>query len=181
MFNLFLDVSNYLCGKGINVPNSIFWILLFFAIIALSITSYQKYLKPIIKDLKIIDRKIKRIDEIDNIKEVQAKAIEKSIKADNELQKGLDEINVKLDNVTKMFIDKQISDMRYEILDFGNAVINGRKYGKEAYDHILDVYNEYENILTNNNMSNGRVSTTIEVIRDSYKKMFLNLINNSEN
>ena len=50
--------------------------------------------------------------------------------------------------------------------------MNGRKYEKEAYDHILEVYNNYEKILKENNMTNGRVTTTMEIINDSYKKKF---------
>ena len=99
-------------------------------------------------------------------------AIKKSIETDDKLAGELNVINTKIDSVVNMFVQKQINDLRYEILDFGSAVMNGRKYEKEAYDHILEVYNNYEKILHENNMTNGRVTTTMEIINDSYKKKF---------
>ena len=49
-----------------------------------------------------------------------------------------------VENLRKMLVNKEINDMRWEILDFSNAVMNGRVYNKEIYDHIFDTYTEYE-------------------------------------
>ncbi|MDE6253337.1 MAG: hypothetical protein K2M78_12020 [Lachnospiraceae bacterium] len=78
-------------------------------------------------------------------------------------------ISDKLENLTKMFLDKQIDDMRYEILDFASALSTGRKFSKEQFDHVLNTYRKYENILEQNNLSNGQVTTSMEVINEIYK------------
>lgn len=86
-----------------------------------------------------------------------------------------------LEKLTSMFIEKEIDDMRWEILDFASAICSSRSFSKEQYDHIFDQHTKYEKILEDNHMENGRVTTSMEVIRESYKdklkKGFLNEIN----
>lgn len=166
MYKALLDTLE---KAGIKLPS---WILIIIAIIiccALIVLISKKYIIPfIVKTVKLYQD----VCSIDELRRVQNIAIKKSIETDNKLAGELNVINTKIDSVVNMFIQKQINDLRYEILDFGSAVMNGRKYEKEAYDHILEVYNNYEKILHENNMTNGRVATTMEIINDSYKKKF---------
>lgn len=166
MYKALLDTLE---KAGIKLPS---WILITIAIIiccALIVLISKKYIIPFIaKTVKLYQD----VCSIDELRRVQNMAIKKSIETDNKLAGELNVINTKIDSVVNMFVQKQINDLRYEILDFGSAVMNGRKYEKEAYDHILEVYNNYEKILHENNMTNGRVTTTMEIINDSYKKKF---------
>ena len=53
------------------------------------------------------------------------------------LQDGINELKT-------LLINKEIDDIRTTILDFSNAVMNGRDYNKEQYEHIIDLYDKYE-------------------------------------
>lgn len=70
--------------------------------------------------------------------------------------------------LTSMFLDKQIDDMRYEILDFASSLSSGRKHNRESFDHILRVYQKYENILEENNLENGLVEESVKYIQETY-------------
>lgn len=83
-------------------------------------------------------------------------------------------VNEKLETLTQMFLEKQIDDMRYEILDFASALSTGRKYRKEQFDHIVNIYGKYEKILEENHLSNGQVTTSMEVINEIYKEKLKN-------
>lgn len=71
-------------------------------------------------------------------------------------------------------IKKDINDMRWEILDFANAVMSGRDYNKEQYDHVLETYEEYEKILKDNNMENGKVDLSMGFIKKQYGDLMVN-------
>jgi len=73
-----------------------------------------------------------------------------------------------------MFIDKEIDDQRWEILDFASAISAGRRYSKEQFDHVLSIYEKYERILELHNLSNGQVTTSMEVINEVYKEKLKN-------
>ncbi len=87
--------------------------------------------------------------------------VEQSIKHDKEIKDDLEKL-------TKMFIDKQIDDMRWELLDFSSALTCGRKYNREAFDHIFRTYKNYERILEENNMENGLVVESMKVCEEIY-------------
>lgn len=80
------------------------------------------------------------------------------------LQDGISELKM-------LLINKEIDDMRWEMLDFANAVMNKRRYNKEQYDHVIDTYVKYEKILEENGMENGRVTSSMEFIQDRYKEL----------
>ena len=61
--------------------------------------------------------------------------------------------------------------MRFELLDFANAVMNKRRYNKEQYDHVLEIYDRYEKVLEKNGMENGRVTSSMEFVIEQYKKL----------
>lgn len=68
-----------------------------------------------------------------------------------------------------LLINKEIDDIRTTILDFSNAVMNGRNYNKEQYEHIIDLYDKYEKILEQNGMTNGRVTASMEFVLKNYQ------------
>ena len=77
-------------------------------------------------------------------------------------------IREELQRLTSLFLDKQIDDMRWEILDFTSALSSGRKYNRESFDHIFRIYNKYEKILEENKMENGLVEESIKYVREQY-------------
>lgn len=83
-------------------------------------------------------------------------------------------IREELKTLTKLFIDKQIDDMRYEILDFASSLSSGRKYNKEQFDHILKIDEKYKKILEEHGLENGQVSVSVEYINEVYKEKLRN-------
>lgn len=83
------------------------------------------------------------------------------------LQDGINELKM-------LLINKEIDDIRTTILDFSNAVMNGRNYNKEQYEHIIDLYDKYEKILDQNGMTNGRVTASMEFVLKNYQDLMDN-------
>ena len=83
------------------------------------------------------------------------------------LQDGISELKM-------LLINKEIDDIRTTILNFSNAVMNGRDYNKEQYEHIIDLYDKYEKILDQNGMTNGRVTASMEFVLKNYQDLMDN-------
>ena len=88
-----------------------------------------------------------------------------------QLTDGQNTLTDSVENLRKMLINKEINDMRWEILDFSNAVMNGRVYNKEIYDHIFDTYTEYERVLEENDLENGKVDSSMQFVRNKYLEL----------
>ena len=69
-----------------------------------------------------------------------------------------------------MFLDKEIDDWRWKILDFSSALSNGRKYNRESFDHIIKIYKKYEKVPEDNEMENGLVEESMKFIRKKYQE-----------
>lgn len=76
-----------------------------------------------------------------------------------------------LDGLRMMLVKKEIDDYRWELLNFANAVINGTKYNKEQYDHVLEIHTQYKKILEENNMENGRVTASMAFVENKYREL----------
>lgn len=96
------------------------------------------------------------------------KELKDSIKTLTDCQKDRDE---KINNLTNMFVDKEIDDLRFKILDFASSISSGMKYNRESYDHILKIYGKYEHILEEHNMENGLVEESVKYIQSSYQEL----------
>ncbi len=81
-----------------------------------------------------------------------------------------EEIKKEIKKLTDMFIDKEINDMRWEINNFANKVSEGRTCSKDSYKHCIHTYEKYEKLLEENNLENGEVEISMEIINDSYKQ-----------
>ena len=83
-------------------------------------------------------------------------------------------VNESLGKLTDMIIDNNIETMRWEILNFCSALTSGRKYNKESFDHVIKIHEKYEKILKENDMENGQVTASMEVIMEVYKEKLMN-------
>lgn len=93
---------------------------------------------------------------------------EKQKETSESIVRDKSEIKEDLEKLTKMFVDKQIDDIRWELLDFCSALTGGRKYNREAFDHIFRTYRNYEQILEENHMENGLVTESMKVCEEIY-------------
>lgn len=81
-----------------------------------------------------------------------------------------DEVNKDIQKLTDMFLDKEIDDWRWKILDFSSALSNGRKYNRESFDHIIKIYKKYEKVLEENKMENGLVDESMKYVSKKYQE-----------
>ena len=121
---------------------------------------------------KTMDEKIARLeDKLKDFEQSQHDYHAQSITIRDDLKANQENLQSGINELKSLLIDKEIDDMRWEMLDFANAVMNKRKYNKEQYDHVLDTYAKYERILEENGMENGRVTSSMEFIQDQYKRL----------
>lgn len=85
-----------------------------------------------------------------------------------------EEIRKDIKNLTDMFVEKEIFDMRWEINNFANKIADGKRCNKDSYQHCLKTYQKYEKILDKNGLENGEVEISMELINDSYKDKLKN-------
>ena len=123
--------------------------------------------------LKMQEEKIQKYnnDLFEKQKKYHAESIEirNGLKQDQDnLSDQISELNQMMNKLNNNFVKKEISDMRTTLLDFANAIMNDRDYNREQYEHILDVYQDYENVLEENHMDNGRVTRSMEYVKKNY-------------
>lgn len=103
------------------------------------------------EDKETLESRIKTLEKHDNW---QYGEIQK-------ISKGIDDIKINL-------VQKEISDIRWELLDFCSALTSGREYNKETFEHIFRTYEDYEHILADNHMTNGYVEESMKAVREIY-------------
>lgn len=84
------------------------------------------------------------------------------------------EIRQDIKNLTNLFIEKEIDDMRWEINNFANKIADDKRCNKDSYKHCLKTYQKYEKILDENGLENGEVEISMELINESYKEKLKN-------
>jgi len=101
-----------------------------------------------------------------NLTELQEKHKEDMKKSDQ------DDAQMRADikKLTRMFIDKEIDDMRWEINNFATRVSEGRPCNKDSYKHCIHIYEKYEKLLEENNLENGEIQVSMQIIYDDYKR-----------
>lgn len=97
------------------------------------------------------------------LQEKHEKDVERSDRRDEEISNDIK-------NLTRMFVDKEIDDMRWEINNFATNVSEGKPCNKDSYKHCIHVYEKYEKILKENGLENGEVEISMEIINDAYKQ-----------
>lgn len=159
----------------VNVIMSIFVVS---ALVILIITGGQKLIdtlgletKASLRD-KNIDKRLTTLEQkICDFEANQEKYHSQSIAIRDKLKSNQSDLKDDIKELKNLLINKEIDDMRWEMLDFANAAMYGRKYNKEQYDHVLDIYAKYERILEENGMENGRVTSSMEFVQDKYKDL----------
>ncbi len=81
-----------------------------------------------------------------------------------------DEISNDIKKLTQMFVEKEIDDMRWEINNFATQVSEGKPCNKDSFQHCLHIYEKYEKILKENELENGEVEISMELINQAYKQ-----------
>ena len=110
-------------------------------------------------------------DREDNLYQKQKGYHEQSIQIRNELKDNQKGLRSDLQEIKSLIISNSIESMRWEILDFSNAIMSGREYNKEQYDHVLNTHERYMKVLEENGMTNGQTSASFEFIKKHYDEL----------
>ena len=98
------------------------------------------------------------------------KELSNSIQTIAQRQDSRDE---KIKDLTDMFVDKEIDDYRWEIINFAAKVSEGRPCNKDSFKHCLRTYQKYEALLEKYGLENGEVEISMEVVNEAYKKKLI--------
>lgn len=107
----------------------------------------------------------------DNLYQKQKGYHEQSIQIRNDLKKNQEGLKTDLQEIKSLIISNSIESMRWEILDFCNAIMSGREYNKEQYDHVINTHERYVKVLEENGMTNGQTTASFEFIKKHYDEL----------
>ena len=111
------------------------------------------------------DRWIKEVNE-------HISSSDKKRKEQDELMRTL---NDKLDKNNADTLSLLIDGKRNSIIDFASKVIDESfPVTREQFHRIFKIYEEYEDIIKNNGLTNGEVDIAIRIIREAYEKHMRN-------
>ena len=85
--------------------------------------------------------------------------------------KELIKLSKLLDKVNQTVIDIQIDNKRNQIIEFASMVSNeSTPVTREQFNRILKMYDDYERIIRENEMTNGEIEIAHSMIVKAYKK-----------
>lgn len=101
-----------------------------------------------------------------------------TIRSLSESVESLAQVVGKIDIATKSnatdILNMRISNMRAEYMDFASSVAtNKRQYTKEQWHREQRLYEEYELLIAANNMTNGEMEISHEIVEEKYKEAIL--------
>lgn len=85
------------------------------------------------------------------------------------------EIDKKLDRNNQATLSLLIDSKRNTIINFASFVIDEKNsVTREQFNRIFKLYEEYEEIISSNGMTNGEVDIALSIIKESYEKHMRN-------
>lgn len=136
--------------------------------IATVVTKFAEYIGRPIKWIKKNDQDhellIKTVTELQELRKQEVEDRQQSIKHDQLIRDSLEKLNTR-------FIEKEVDDTRSEILNFCSSVANGQKHNREAFEHEFRLYEKYQRILKENNLTNGYVDESMNYVKEAFHKI----------
>ncbi len=149
------------------------WIVILFTIFAAFIAIFEiigkisvilnkpvKWIKKKNEDHELLIQTVKNVTEL---QKKHDKDMEKSDKYNEDMKNDIEKL-------TNMFIDKEINDMRWEINNFATKVAEGKPCNKDSFKHCIHTYEKYEKLLEENNLENGEVEISMQIVNEAYKQ-----------
>ena len=87
-----------------------------------------------------------------------------------DIVRRVDVIEEKLDEHIRDSSEERIRKIRADILDFGNACMNGRPHTKEEFEFVISECDAYEKHIEKMQIRNGVSTATIKEVRRLYEK-----------
>ncbi len=119
-----------------------------------------KWMKRKREDHELLIKTSQNLSELQNRHHTD---IQDSDRHDEEMRKDIKKL-------TELFVEKQINDYRWEIINLADKISNGKVVSKECYRHAISTYERYKKIIEERELSNGEVELSIQIINDSYKQ-----------
>ena len=89
----------------------------------------------------------------------------------DEIHCWMKDMSQKIDRNNEDTLAIRIENMRSTIIDFASYVSDGeRPVTKEQFARVFKMYKEYENIITQNGLTNGEVDIAIRIVKDAYEQ-----------
>lgn len=89
----------------------------------------------------------------------------------DEIHCWMKDMSQKIDRNNEDTLAIRIENMRSTIIDFAYYVSDGeRPVTKEQFARVFKMYKEYENIITQNGLTNGEVDIAIRIVKDAYEQ-----------
>lgn len=76
----------------------------------------------------------------------------------------------KLEKLTEMFVDKEVDDYRWEIINFATRIADKKPCNKDSYRHCFRTYKKYEELLKEHKLTNGEVDISMKIVREAYEQ-----------
>lgn len=130
--------------------------------------------KEIIEIFSYFKKKLRLKTGIDQDKETIENRIKTLEKHDNWQYQEILKISKGIDDNKDNLVQKEISDIRWELLNFCSALTSGQDYNREAFEHIFRTYEQYEKILSDNHMTNGYIVESMKAVREIYHNKLIN-------
>lgn len=127
-----------------------------------------------IQDLKNIVNNIDKHYSADNIsmRDNWIDSVNKKLNMEDELVRDL---NKKLDEANKDIVSILVDNKRNTIIDFASRVSNSSVLvTKEQFNRVFKIYKEYEDLISNNGLTNGEVDIAYRIIVESYEEHLSN-------
>jgi Mg2+ and Co2+ transporter CorA len=118
-----------------------------------------------IAELKTCEKK-----DFENFKNNRTHDREQSFEIQKQLTEAIDNINEQLATMQKESIEREVADIRWEILKMGTDVSNGKIATREQYDYIARLYDRYEVLLAQLGQENGLITETVKFLQASYQE-----------
>lgn len=127
-----------------------------------------------IQDLKDIVNNINEHYNADNIskRDKWIDSVNNKLVIEDKLVRDLDK---KLDEANKDIASILVDSKRDTIIDFASKVSNSKALvTKEQFNRIFKLYKEYEDLISNNGLTNGEVDIAYRIIVESYEEHLSN-------
>lgn len=104
---------------------------------------------------------------LNELKEKECEDTKRAIRHDKAIKEDLAKL-------TSMFVEKEINDYRWEINNFATKISENKPINKDCFKHCFKTYALYEKILDENDLKNGEVENSMQIINDAYQEKMKN-------
>ena len=156
--------------NGMEQMDQVLKVVSIFSSIAISLTTILAFLSAFFKPIrnfivwlykKFIGNRDKNEEMIKKIDEVQQNLSKEVSDVKDELTSKIQEVSISNDK-------NEMKRLRWEILDFANSCKNKRKHTQDEFRHIIEIHDDYEDLIKKTGSKNGFLEAEYDYILDLY-------------